>query len=165
MDYTRQFRQLREAKGISREQLASLARCHRNTVINVETGRPVKFRTIARLLMKMGYAKDSSETKGMALLWLEGVSGLKFSAADAEKTAEQLRSVYTRNVRASQGELLAVIQDSHLSREQIKLLAFAARHAEVLEILRAVHDFSEMQTLTAASAKEKPLHLLKAAEE
>jgi transcriptional regulator with XRE-family HTH domain len=165
MEYTRQFRQLREAKHISREQLASLARCHRNTVINVETGRPVKFSTIAGLLVKMGYGKDSPEMRGMALLWLEGVSGLKFSAADAQKTAEQLRSVYSRNVRASQGELLAVIQNSHLSREQIKLLAFAARHAEVLEILRAVHDFSEMQTLTAASARARPMRLLKAAED
>ncbi|HTB81248.1 MAG TPA: helix-turn-helix transcriptional regulator [Opitutaceae bacterium] len=165
MDYTRQFRQLREAKGISREHLASLARCHRNTVINVETGRPVKFSTIADLLMKMGYAKDSLEMRGMALLWLEKVSGLKFSPADAQKTAEQLRSVYRRTVRATQDELLAVIQNSHLSREQIRLLAFAARHAEVLEILRAVHDFSEMQTLTAAADQETPMRLLKAAEE
>src|SRR5581483_6746854 len=61
MNYTRQFRQLREAKNLSREQLAALAGCHRNTVINIETGRPVKFSTIADLLQKMGHARESPE--------------------------------------------------------------------------------------------------------
>jgi transcriptional regulator with XRE-family HTH domain len=165
MDYTRQFRHLRETKNLSREQLASLAGCHRNTVINIETGRPVKFGTIAELLMKMGYAKDSPETKGMALLWLEAVSGLKFMPADAQKTAEYLRSHYRRTVRAKEEELLASIQDHHLSRDQIELLAFASRHPEVLEILRTVRDFSEIQTLAAAAGKETPARALKAAED
>ncbi|HXC01245.1 MAG TPA: helix-turn-helix transcriptional regulator [Opitutaceae bacterium] len=165
MDYTRQFRHLRETKDLSREQLASLAGCHRNTVINIETGRPVKFGTIAELLAKMGYAKDSPETKGMALLWLEAVSGLKFMPADAQKSAEHLRSLYRRSVRANQDELLASIQDHHLSRDQIELLAFASRHPEVLEILRAVRDFSEIQTLASAAGKETSTRLLKAAED
>ena len=165
MDYTRQFRHLRETKNLSREQLASLAGCHRNTVINIETGRPVKFGTIAELLVKMGYPKDSPETKGMALLWLEAVSGLKFMPADVQKTAEQLRSFYRRSVRANQDELLASIQDHQLSRDQIELLAFASRHPEVLEILRAVRDFSEIQTLTSAAGKEASARVLKAAEE
>jgi len=165
MNYTRQFRHLRETKNLSREQLASLAGCHRNTVINIETGRPVKFGTIAELLMKMGYPKDSPETKGMALLWLEAVSGLKFMPADAQKTAEYLRSHYRRTVRAKEEELLASIQDHHLSRDQIGLLGFASRHPEVLEILRAVRDFSEIQTLTSAAGNETSERMLKAAED
>ena len=165
MDYTRQFRHLRETRNLSREQLASLAGCHRNTVINIETGRPVKFGTIAELLLKMGYAKDSPETKGMALLWLEAVSGLKFMPADTQKTAEHLRSVYRRSVRANQDELLASIQDNYLSRDQIELLAFASRHPEVLEILRSVRDFSETQALASAAGKEASERTLKAAEE
>jgi transcriptional regulator with XRE-family HTH domain len=165
MDYTRQFRHLRETKNLSRDQLASLAGCHRNTVINVETGRPVKFSTIAELLMEMGYAKDSPETKGMALLWLEAVSGLKFMPADAQKTAEYLRSHYRRTVRAKEEELLASIQDHRLSRDQIELLAFASRHPAVLEILRAVRDFSEIQGLASAAARETSERMLKAAEE
>jgi DNA-binding XRE family transcriptional regulator len=165
MDYTRQFRHLRETKNLSREQLASLAGCHRNTVINIETGRPVKFGTIAELMVKMGYTKDSPETKGMALLWLEAVSGLKFMPADAQKTAEHLRAHYRRSVRANQNELLASIQDHHLSRDQIELLAFASRHPEVLEILRAVRDFSEIQGLTSAARKDTAERMLKAAED
>jgi transcriptional regulator with XRE-family HTH domain len=165
MDYTRQFRHLRENKNLSREQLASVAGCHRNTVINIETGRPVKFGTIADLLLKMGYAKDSPETKGMALLWLEAVSGLKFLPADAQKTAEHLRAVYRRSVRANQEELLASIQDHHLTRDQIELLAFATRHPAVLEILRSVREFSQSQAIAAAAAKEPPEPELKAAEE
>ena len=161
MNYTRQFRQLREAKNLSREQLASLAGCHRNTVINVETGRPVKFRTVAELLQKMGYARDSAEMRGMALLWLEGVSGIKFSSAEAQKAAEQMRAIYRRSVRASQEELAAVIQDSQLSREQIGLLAFAARQPAVIEILRAVRDFSESGTAAGEPAENE----LKAAED
>lgn len=161
MNYTRQFRQLREAKNLSREQLAELAGCHRNTVINVETGRPVKFRTIAELLQKMGYARESAEMRGMALLWLEAVSGLKFSPADAQKTAEQLRAVYRRSIRASQDELTAVLQDQQLSREQIELLAFAARRPEVLEILRTVRDFAESPAFATVPADRE----LKAAEE
>src|SRR5581483_2718433 len=161
MNYTRQFRQLREAKNLSREQLAALAGCHRNTVINIETGRPVKFSTVSELLKKMGYAGDSAEMKGMALLWLEAVSGLKFSAADAQKTGEQLRAVYRRSIRSSQDELLAVIMEQQLSREQIELLVFAARHPDVLEILRAVRDFSE----SSALASDPPGQELKAAEE
>ncbi len=161
MNYTRQFRQLREAKNLSREQLAAMAGCHRNTVINVETGRPVKFRTIAELLQKMGYSRESTETRGMALLWLEAVSGLKFSPADAQKTAEHLRTVYRRSVRASQDQLLAALQEAQLTREQIELLVFAVQRTEVMEILRAVRDFAQSPPAGATPAEEE----LKAAEE
>ncbi|MDE3083678.1 MAG: helix-turn-helix transcriptional regulator [Verrucomicrobiota bacterium] len=161
MNHTLQFRRLREAKHLRRERLASLAGCHRNTVINVETGRPVKFSTIADLLHKMGYGRDSVEMKSMAMLWLEGISGLKLTLAEGQKTVEQLRSSYRRSVRASQEELSATIQDQGLLREQIDLLAFAARHPEALEILRSVRNFVE----TYPVASDEPRHMLKAAEE
>ncbi len=90
---------------------------------------------------------------------------MKFLPADTQKTAEHLRSVYRRSVRANQEELLASIQDNHLSRDQIELLAFASRHAEVLEILRSVRDFSEIQALASAAGKETSERTLKAAEE
>src|SRR5690606_41157894 len=79
MHYTQLFRNLREAKGLTLEALATRARCHRNTVINVESGRPVKFKTISRLVQKMGYAADSEDMKSVALLWLESASGIRFS--------------------------------------------------------------------------------------
>jgi len=47
MDYMQLFRSLREQRGLTLEQLAKLARLHRNTVVNIESGRPVKFKTIA----------------------------------------------------------------------------------------------------------------------
>jgi len=76
MHYAQFFRKLRELKGLSHEALAGLARCHRNTILNVEGRRPVKFKTLARLMGKMGYATNSAEMASLALLWLESVSGL-----------------------------------------------------------------------------------------
>src|SRR3990172_7249498 len=55
MHYTQLFRQLREARELSIDALAGRAKCHRNTVINVEKGRGVKFDTLADLMAKMGY--------------------------------------------------------------------------------------------------------------
>lgn len=140
MDHTRRFRELREERGLTREQLASLAGCHRNTVINIETGRPVRFRTIADLLQRMGYAEGSEEMKQLALLWLAGTTGVRLTPGDAQKTAERLRSTYRRSVRASQEDLNQVIESEGLSRENIDLLKFAARHPEVRSVLRTIRD-------------------------
>ena len=74
MHYTQLFRTLRESRGLSHEGLAKKAACHRNTVINVESGRPVKFKTVADLMAMMGYDRNSAELKSIALLWLESVS-------------------------------------------------------------------------------------------
>lgn len=140
MDHTRRFRELREERGLSREQLAALGGCHRNTVINIETGRPVKFRTIADLLQRMGYGEGSEEMKQLALLWLEGITGVKLSVGDAHRTADRLRSSYRRSVRTSQAGLNQVIESEGLSREEIDLLSFAARHPEVLSVIRTIRE-------------------------
>ena len=55
MEYTRQFRLRREARGMTREHVAELAGCHPNTVNNIETGRPVKPSTLVDVLRAMGY--------------------------------------------------------------------------------------------------------------
>lgn len=138
MDYMRQFRQLREAKGLSREQLASRAGCHRNTVINIETGRPVKFRTIADLLGTMGYSEHSAEMKQVALLWLEATTGVKLSPGEAERTVSRLKTAYRRSVQTSQEALLRAVETAGLSREEIDLLTFAAQEPAVRAILQSV---------------------------
>ncbi len=140
MDYTQLFRSLREAKGLTLEGLATKARCHRNTVTNVEAGRPVKFKTIARLMVKMGYPQESKEMKSVALLWLEAVSGLPFSRAGTEAAARKGVAGH-RSASRDQTRLLdAVIDRANLNAEQIGLLVFAARHPEALAILASVRD-------------------------
>lgn len=142
MDYMRQFRQLREAKGLSREQLASRAGCHRNTVINIESGRPVKFRTIADLLGTMGYPEQSGEMKQIALLWLESTTGVKLSPGEAERTVSRLKTVYRRSVQSSQDALLRAVESAGLSRDEIDLLTFAAQEPAVRTILQSVRDLA-----------------------
>jgi len=90
MDYTQLFRKLREEKDLTLEQLAELAGMHRNTVVNIEAGRPVKFKTIAALMGQMGYGANSPELKSMALLWLESVSGIPFSRSETQAAARKL---------------------------------------------------------------------------
>lgn len=140
MDYMRQFRQLRETKGLSREQLASRAGCHRNTVINIETGRPVKFRTIADLLGTMGYSEQSAEIKQVALLWLEATTGVKLSTGEAERTVSRLKTSYRRSVQTSQEALTRAVETAGLSRDEIDLLTFAAQEPAVRAILQSVRD-------------------------
>lgn len=154
MDYKRQFRELREAKGLSREQLASRAGCHRNTVINIETGRPVKFRTIAELLQAMGYPPQSDEVKQLALLWLEATTGVRLSADEAERTAARMRSAYRRATQAGQQELLRTIEAAALTREELELLTFAAREPAVRAILQAVRDLTELPGTAATPDRE-----------
>jgi transcriptional regulator with XRE-family HTH domain len=141
MAYPEQFRDYREARNLTREELADKAGCHRNTVINVESGRPVKFQTVAGLMEHMGYARTSAETKLLALLWLESVSGIALAPSEAQT----LRGASTRDAsRDEVDELLA-----GLRREELDLIEFAARHQEVLQILRAI------RTLLRGSATKR----------
>jgi len=139
MAYPDQFKTYREAKGFSREQLAVRADCHRNTVINVECGRPVKFATIAHLMDKMGYEKTSAETKQLALLWLEAVADIQITPGEAQ-ALQKSNSVPTENLQAE-------ISRRKLPKEDIDLLTFAAGHRKVLSALRAIRE------LTAGPAK------------
>ena len=105
MHYTQLFRKLREARGLTLEALAKLARRHRNTVINVESGRPVKFKTIAELMVKMGYGTKSAEMKAIALLWLEAVSGIPFSQPETEAGARKAVAGYQASARQAARQL------------------------------------------------------------
>jgi transcriptional regulator with XRE-family HTH domain len=147
MHYTQLFRSLREAKGLTLEGLAELAGCHRNTVTNVESGRPVKFKTIAELMEKMGYTAQSAELKGIALLWLEAVSGIPFSQPRTEAAALKAVAGYQRSLRDAARELEGEVVSRGLPTRQIDLLRYAIRHPEMLGILEKVRDL--MTTLQA----------------
>ena len=138
MNYTRLFRTLREARGLTHDGLAQLANCHRNTVINVESGRPVKFRTIADLMQKMGYDGDSPELKSVALLWLESISGLDFTGDRSTTEARKRIARY----RATEREYVEMLADAavveKLSVEQIRTLLFAISRPEVIAIVENV---------------------------
>lgn len=159
MHYTQLFRSLREARGLTIEGLAELAGCHRNTVTNVESGRPVKFKTIAELMEKMGYDAKSAELKSIGLLWLEAVSGIPFSQPRTEATALKAVSGYRRSLRDAAHQLEAEIISRSLSSRQIDLLLYAVRHPGMLAILENVRD------LMATLQSDGDLPELKAAED
>ncbi|MDD2763038.1 MAG: helix-turn-helix transcriptional regulator [Opitutaceae bacterium] len=143
MHYTQLFRQLREGRGFSYEALARRARCHRNTVINVERGRPVKFNTLADLMEKMGYSLESAEMRTLALLWLEAVSGMPFSKPEVAAAARKQATVYGRGAQQGAAQLAEAVMAADLTADQIRLLVFAARQPEVLAIIEAVRDLVE----------------------
>ncbi len=145
MNYTQLFRTLREAKGLTHDGLAREAGCHRNTVINVESGRPVKFKTIAELMQKMGHGSDSPELKTIALLWLESISGVNLTQEESTKEARDRIATF----RASEKETAQLLSDAavshNLSSEQIRTLLFACARPEVITILEGMR-----QLVTAA---------------
>jgi transcriptional regulator with XRE-family HTH domain len=140
MHYTQLFRTLRESKGLSHEGLARKAACHRNTVINVEGGRPVKFKTIAELMAVLGYGSDSTELKSIALLWLESISGVNLTS---EQSATAARESITR-YRAAEQDAAQLLADTaiakHLSVDQIQALLFATNRPEIINILENIRD-------------------------
>ena len=140
MDYREYFRSLRKAGGFTHETLAAKAGCHRNTVLNVERRRPVKFRTIGELMSAMGYGRDSEEVRRMALLWLEAVSGIALTYSEVQAKADDLRLEYSQDVQGASEELMDAITQSELSRERIRLLTFAARHPGAIDAIGHVRD-------------------------
>jgi transcriptional regulator with XRE-family HTH domain len=154
MHYTQLFRQLRDARGLSYEALARRAGCHRNTVINVESGRPVKFGTLADLMEKMGYSPESDQMRTLALLWLEAVSGISFSRPEIAAAARKQAAVYRRGAQQAASQLAEAVIAAGLTVEQIRLLVFAVRQPEVLAIIEAVRDLVE-----SAAAEDSTLQL------
>ena len=140
MHYTQLFRTLRETKGLSHEGLAKKASCHRNTVINVEGGRPVKFKTIADLMAVMGFGNDSTELKTIALLWLESISGVNLTSEDSAADARRSIAQY----RATEQEAAQMLADNviskHLSVDEIHALLFASSRPEIISILENIRD-------------------------
>ncbi|MGA2444509.1 MAG: helix-turn-helix transcriptional regulator [Opitutaceae bacterium] len=159
MHYTQLFRQLREIRHLSHEALARRAKCHRNTVINVESGRPVKFGTLADLMEKMGYAPESDEMRTLALLWLEAVSGISFSRPEILAAARKQAAAYGRGAQQAARQLAEAVIAAGLTADQIRLLVFAARQPEVLAIVEAVRDLVE------SAATEDSAPQLKVAED
>ena len=142
MHYTQLFRTLREDKGVTIEELARLARCHRNTVANVESGRPVKFKTISRLMVELGYGVNSSEMKSLALLWLEAVSGMPFSRPEVTRAARKKIGAYRAASRHTARQLSEAVARAGLSPEHIRLLIFASTHPDVLATIASVRDLA-----------------------
>jgi DNA-binding XRE family transcriptional regulator len=138
MNYTQLFRTLREAKALTHDGLARLAGCHRNTVINVESGRPVKFKTIAELMLKMGYDSGSSEMKSVALLWLESISGINLTHDQSTSEARERIEQYRATEREAAQLLVDAVIAGHLSVDQIRTLLFAAGRPEIISILESM---------------------------
>lgn len=138
MNYTQLFRSIRESKGLTHDGLAKLVGCHRNTVINVESGRPVKFKTIAELMAKMGYGGSSPETKSIALLWLESISGINLTQEQSSNEAHERIAQY----RASEKEAVQVlgerIMQEHLTVNQIRTLYYVVEKPEMISILENI---------------------------
>jgi transcriptional regulator with XRE-family HTH domain len=153
MQYTRLFRRLREQKGLSHEALARLARCHRNTVLNVESGRRVKFKTIAGMIGKMGYATNSPEMASLALLWLESVSGLDLADPSTLGPVRQKLASYDRTAGQAAQHLVAAVRKARLDEREIRLLSYAAQRSEILAIIESIQDL--MQTTSAEPAELK----------
>ncbi|MBA3848782.1 MAG: hypothetical protein C0502_02145 [Opitutus sp.] len=152
MHYTQFFRRLREDRGLSHEALARLARCHRNTVVNVESGRPVKFSTLARLAGKMGIASDAPEMASLALLWVEAVSGLDLADPSALGPARQKIATYHRSTGRAVGQLQEAVRRAGLPESDIRLLTLAARRPELLSILRSICELLPPEAEEAAPA-------------
>ena len=151
MQYAQLFRRLREQKDLSHEALAKLARCHRNTILNVESGRQVKFKTIARLMTKMGYPSDSPEMASLALLWLESVSGVDLADPAALGPVRKKLAVYDRTLGQATQHLMDTVRQARLDERKIRLLTFAARHPEMLAIIESIQNL--LQTTAAGTAE------------
>lgn len=138
MNYTQLFRTVREAKGLTHDGLARLVGCHRNTVINVESGRPVKFKTIAELMQRMGYDAESPEMKSIALLWLESISGINLTLDRSTAEARKKIAKYRATEKEAAQMLADTVVAEHLTVDQIRTLLFAAGKPEVIAILEGI---------------------------
>jgi transcriptional regulator with XRE-family HTH domain len=143
MNYTQLFRALRESKGLTHDALAKLAGCHRNTVINVESGRPVKFKTIAELMLMMGYDTTSPETKSVALLWLESISGINLTTEQNAAEAYERIAKYRATEKEAADLLARAVMGEHLSVNQIRTLYFAVFHPEIIAVTENIRKLVE----------------------
>ena len=150
MHYTQLFRTLRETKGLSHESLAKKAACHRNTVINVEGGRPVKFKTITELMTVMGYDSDSTELKSIALLWLESISGVNLTSEHEMGEARRSIAHYHATEQEAAQRLADTVIAKHLSTDQIHALLFASGRPAIIDILENIRSLVEQSELSGA---------------
>jgi hypothetical protein len=159
MHYTQLFRKFREDKKLTLDQLARISRKHRNTIVNVESGRPIRFETVRDLMLKMGYPANSQEMRSIGLLWLEAASGISFSQANVESAALKAIATYGSSARHAARRLHDAVNRSALSPASIELLTFAASEPKAMHILELVRD------LTLATPGSARIHDFKAAED
>ncbi len=131
MTYTELFRQWREKKGLSLDALARKARCHRNTVCNVEGGVPVKFLTIAKLVKAMGGTEDDLVV--IAILWVEHTSGLDLHS---DRSAHAKVATLQEPVRKALDSIRLAARKMKV--EDVQVLAWAARNKGAMAILRSI---------------------------
>lgn len=137
MDYTLLFRKLREEKGLTLDALARLSRCHRNTIVNVESGRRVRLKTLIQLVQKMGYPPDSDEMRSVLLLYFERITDIPFSQAKTRQATQKAIATYRSGVRQAAQQLQETVLQTGLTEEQVGLLLYAARNRYALEVLSA----------------------------
>jgi DNA-binding XRE family transcriptional regulator len=143
MTYTQLFRTLRESKGLTHDGLAKLVGCHRNTVLNVENGRPVKFKTIAALMQVMGHDTTSPETQSVALLWLESISGINLTNEQNAAAAYERIARYRATEKEASDLLAQAVMGAHLNVDRIRTLCFAVSHPEIIEVLENIRKLIE----------------------
>jgi transcriptional regulator with XRE-family HTH domain len=132
MEYAAKFTAFREARKLSQNGLAALAGCHRNTVVNVERGRAVKFATIAGLMEKMGYSKQSGETRKLALLWFQATTGIGVRL-DETGIIDLSRK---RSPAVLRAELAARLK--RMDQADIEIVHFAVANREIMNALKAI---------------------------
>jgi hypothetical protein len=104
----------------------------------VESGRPVKFKTIAELMAKMGYGGNSPEVKSIALLWLEAISGINFTQEESSHEAYERVAQYRASEKEATRLLGELTMRKHLSVHQIRTFHYAVEHPEVIAILENI---------------------------
>lgn len=144
MTFPEYFRQLREESGQSYDSLANLAGIHRNTIINLEQNRSVKFKTVALLLQIMGHDENSEVTRRAALLWLEGVSGIHFSLKEVIREKKKMDRDYRKSKKSSIDILTTSISEKNLSEAEVGFLLATVENEELMNILKSAVAFAKV---------------------
>ena len=133
MTYTELFCQWRQQSGLSQDELARKAGCHRNTVINLEDGCVLRFNTLTNLVRAMG--RTEQEIHVIAMLWFEDMTGLSLAhAGPAFREYEKVSGPRKR--------LLETLNKSarKMTLTELKAITHASQRKEVLMILRSIHN-------------------------
>lgn len=151
---------------MNQSDLAKKAGTSRSTVINAEDEKTqVRFSTVQLLLNAMGYGQDSNEMRELALLWLEGETGVRFAGmSDALRARHMMIS--SEQVRNSDllESLSNAVAENALTPSQIQLLIWATSRSPALEILDYARqlehgsDSNSSLQLLGAVAEEQALY-------
>jgi transcriptional regulator with XRE-family HTH domain len=130
MNYQSFFKELRTQNGLSHAQVAEKTGCHRNTVINVERGRPVRFATISKMMASMGATEE--QTKTMAMLWVGGTAHLEVTGeSEAWASASQPMKTAWANLKK---HLDAMDSD------QLETMGWVAASPSLLKALKIIKE-------------------------